>query len=400
VTLFSNILLASMFPAPIVGKGFGAPLIYLVCGLGMVVIVGLLGLMVFWGLRQPLRQREQARLLLDIMETALARGEPVERALTLLSVNGECSMGRGLHRLAFHIENGMKLVPALEKVPSLLPDRVMAMLRVGEELGDIRKVLPACRLALKDAVCQSQASVNYQMVFAVMAHPAIVLGASVAGSKVLEVFMEIYRGNGLEMPSKVLLGMQWMPVIATMQVLAVLVVYFFGTSFIGGTGMSGWLDRHFPRMFDAVGSWFPWRRLRVQRDFVTLLGLLLDAGVREERALALAGEGTASPGFERRVRRAGELLRAGTKLPEVVRTLDSKDELGWRLENAFHGRRPGGFFAALNGWRESLDARAFQKQQAGAQCLSTVLLFMNALLVAACAAGVFEVVTKMSILPH
>jgi len=45
--------------------------------------------------------------------------------------------------VAAYIEGGASLGEALEKVPRFLPPQINAILRAGEKIGDLKKVLPA-----------------------------------------------------------------------------------------------------------------------------------------------------------------------------------------------------------------------------------------------------------------
>jgi hypothetical protein len=96
----------------------------------------------------------------------------------------------------------------------------------------------------------------------------------------------------------------------------------------------------------------------------------------------------------RRAGKAAERLRQGAKLTEAVQLLDDTGEFRWRLLNGAHGTR--GFFSALKGWQASLDAKAFQLEQAAAQALSTSLVLINAGTVALVAAGVFQFISHLS----
>jgi type II secretory pathway component PulF len=131
----------------------------------------------------------------------------------------------------------------------------------------------------------------------------------------------------------------------------------------------------------------------MQRDFSTLLAVLLDAGVPEAAALTLAADGTANSVFRRRAARAVEGLRQGLKLPDAVHLMDDTGEFRWRLRNAVAA--PGGFFRALAGWHESLDARAFQQEQAAAHVISTSLVLWNGLFVGVILVAVFKVLTSL-----
>jgi hypothetical protein len=128
-----------------------------------------------------------------------------------------------------------------------------------------------------------------------------------------------------------------------------------------------------------------------------MLALLLDAGVPEEKALRLAAVSTANGVFIRRAEKAAEALRDGAALTQAVQLLDDTGEFRWRLLNGAHGAR--GFFAALEGWQASLDARAFQLEQAAAQSISTSLILLNAVTVALIAAAVFQFISRLSSAP-
>ena len=87
-------------------------------------------------------------------------------------------------------------------------------------------------------------------------------------------------------------------------------------------------------------------------------------------------------------------MPAGLKLPRALRRMDGGDELEWRMENAATGSK-GGFTAALAGWEEALDARAFQQEQVTAQLFTTGLVLFNGVLVALLTAGVFQMLTRL-----
>jgi type II secretory pathway component PulF len=131
----------------------------------------------------------------------------------------------------------------------------------------------------------------------------------------------------------------------------------------------------------------PWKRKRIQRDFSAMLAALLDAGVPEEKALQLAGDSTANRVFERRTKAAAAELRSGAPLTEALKRLDGSGQFQWRLANALHGRC--GFLAALNGWLDALDAKAFQQEQAAAHTITTGLVLFNGLIVGTLIVGIF-----------
>jgi type II secretory pathway component PulF len=131
----------------------------------------------------------------------------------------------------------------------------------------------------------------------------------------------------------------------------------------------------------------PWRRKRLQRDFSTMLAILLDSGVPEPEAVALAADCTANKVFRQRAACAVDDLKRGLKLTRAVQGMDDSGEFGWRLTNAFHGG--GGFLQALAGWHESLDAKAFQEEQAAAHGITSALVLWSGVFVAAVVISVF-----------
>ena len=51
---------------------------------------------------------------------------------------------------------------------------------------------------------------------------------------------------------------------------------------------------------------------------------------------------------------------------------------------------PNRFLTALSGWLESLDAKAFQQEQAAAHVITTALVLVNGLFVGLLTAGTFQ----------
>jgi hypothetical protein len=102
----------------------------------------------------------------------------------------------------------------------------------------------------------------------------------------------------------------------------------------------------------------------------------------------LAAKSTGNHIFLRRTENAEEALRQGATLTEAVARLDDTGEFKWRLENAAHAGT--GFERALSGWHDSLEAKAFQQEQAAAQVVATLLVILNGLLVALVAIGFFQ----------
>jgi hypothetical protein len=101
--------------------------------------------------------------------------------------------------------------------------------------------------------------------------------------------------------------------------------------------------------------------------------------VPESDAVRLAADCAANRAFIRHAETVITNLQQGQRLTEAVQALDDDGEFRWRLTNAVHAQD--GFLRALTGWCESLDARAFQQEQAAALTLASALVVLNGLFV-------------------
>ena len=356
------------------------------------LILGL-ALLVFYVISLPLRRQERDRFLLDVIESALAQGEQVERYIISLAQTRDRSPGIQFHLLAALLESGCSFVDALEKTPRLFPPQLLAMLKVGESIGDLKKVLPACRKLLRDGISQSRAAINYQVVFAFVLNPMVLLTVPFLAVKIMPVFGEIFGGFKMTFPSLATTAIKLSPYIFAGQMLIVLALYFFAILFLGGPRLSSWLQAGVFPLGDWIVLRLPWRRKRLQRDFSAMLALLLDAEVPEERAVLFAAASTANRVFVKRAEKIAAHLRAGVKLTEAIQILDDTGEFRWRLENAAHFSS--NFFRALKGWHESLDAKAFQLEQSAAQTITTALVLVNAFSVCLVSVAIFQCLAEM-----
>lgn len=340
----------------------------------------------------PLRRRERARLFLDLLEMGINDGHSPERAIIRAAQSNDPTLGARFHLLAAHLEGGLRLDEALRRVPRLLPPPVVAMLGVGAELGDLRRVLPACRQTFHDAISQTRGALNYLAILTFVVLPAVPVITIMLSVFVIPKFEMLAKemGRGLPPHSQWVFdlhnGFVWV------QIAVMLAFQFLMLCYIAGPRLRRWFGG-LSFLIDRVQWSLPWRRQRMQRDFATMLSLLLDTGLPEERAVFLAAQATNSVLFIERARLAAAEISAGTKLTEAVRALDDSGEFHWRLTNAVHG--PGGFGVALRGWFQSLDAKAFQQEQAAAQTLTTALVLWNGLVIGVFVTGMFHVLTNL-----
>lgn len=391
----NGVKLFTIMAAAIPADGAGGQILY---GWILPVFIPLIAvvLLLYYINSRPLRRQEGARFLLDLIESALQQGQSVEHHILSLAQSRDASPGVGFHLLAAYLEKGYTLIPALEKVPGLLPPQVLAMLKVGDSLGDFRRVLPACRHLLHDGTSQTRALINYQVAFGLIVNPLMLFLLPVMAFKILPVFQDIgaqLRTGGLH--NKLL---PLFPYLMAGQIVLVLGCFICAIFLLGGTRFASWLEEGvlpLSLFADWIFLHVPWRRKRLQRDFSAMLGLLLDAGIPEEQILTMAAASTANRVFMRHAENAVKRLRQGTKFALAVQSLDDTGEFGWRLANGAHGSR--GFFSALQGWHASLNAKAYQQEQAAGQIISTSLVLINAVTVVVIAMGIYQFIGFLSV---
>jgi type II secretory pathway component PulF len=256
------------------------------------------------------------------------------------------------------------------------------MFAVGQKIGDLGKILPACRQHLKDAQSQVRSAINYLFILAFVITPASAFIFTVLTIKVFPSVLSIAVGLGAPEPTSIRFLQDYRVAIFLTQMGLVVILWFVAILYALGPRTASSLP-----LIDSIYYRLPWRRKRMQRDFSAILAVLLDSHVPEPEALRLAAECTASASFEKHARRAGERLKQGMKLTEAVEAVDDSGEFRWRLTNATHAH--GGFLSALNGWHEALDAKAFQQEQAAAHGVTTGLVLLNGLFVGAVVVSVF-----------
>ncbi len=379
-------------PLQAIGMAVLAFVLYLL--LGLLPSCGAVYLIYFL-LTLPMRRNERARTFLDLLELGLKEGRTPEATVTSIAGTRDRSLGVRLHLLVAHLEQGLRLSQALEKVPRLLPPQVCAMLKTGERLGDIRKVLPACRLLLRDSVSEVRGALNYLILLVFAIAPAMLVVPFCIRVYVLPKFQEVFAGmlEGELLPAFTRLVFGESTILMAVQLGIVGVIWLAALAYLGGPRLHGWIHRLVPGAQDWLLGRLPWRRKRLQRDFSAMLAVLLDAEVPEAEAVSLAAQATANLAIIHRARKVCTLLQQGTKLPEALRALDNSRELHWRLSNAL--RRGAGFVRALTGWHEALDARAFQLEQSAAQFATAVLVLLNGLIVASIMIAVFLAIVTL-----
>jgi type II secretory pathway component PulF len=337
----------------------------------------------------PMRRAERARLFLRLLESALKRGQPVEEMIVSIAQSRDRTLGARFHLLAAHIESGLRFGAALEKVPRFLPSQIHAMFRAGEKLGDLGRVLPACREILRDHPSTVRSAMHYMILVVFIFSPGFVFVTMITMVFVVPRFKEVAAGMDAKLWPLSLFVFNNSYALVAIEMLIFILLVFTVLLHIGGPRFAHWFQfRGFP-FVDWIAWKVAWKRKRLQRTFSAMLTVLLDGGVPEAEAVRLAGDCTCNEICRCRAQHVIAAMVQGTKLDDAVRAFDNSGEFRWRLANAKHGR--GGFLSALRGWHESLDAKAFQQEEATAHFLTSGLVILNGLLVALVVTAMFGV---------
>jgi len=354
---------------------------------------GAFSVLIHYLLSLPMRRRDRALFFLDLVETVLQRGQPVEQAILAAAENRDRAIGVSFYMVAAHIEGGARLGEALEKVPRFLPPQITAILRAGEKLGDLKRVLPACREVLRVAPDTVRSTMHYMMAILLLFAPVACWIICLLSVLVIPKFKEVAAGSSAPLwplTRFVFENTFWLvafEVVVFLALLSVAVIY------IGGPGLVRWFQFRSVPIVDWITWRVPWKQKKLQRTFSAMLAVLLDGGVPEAEAVRLAGDSTANEICRRRARRVIAALEKGIKLDDAVRVFDDSGEFHWRLTNATHAH--GGFLNALRGWHESLDAKAFQQEEAATHAVASGLVIMNGVVVGLIATAMFGILIAM-----
>jgi type II secretory pathway component PulF len=348
---------------------------------------GVASVVLHYLLSLPMRRRDRALFFLDLMETVIDRGQPVEHAILSAAENHDRAIGVRFYMVATHIECGARLGEALERVPSFLPSQVTAMIQAGEKLGDLKKVLPACREVLRVAPDTVRTTMHYMVAILLLFAPIAVWLISLLTLFVIPKFKDVGAGFGIPPWPLALFVFKIAPYLVAFEIVLFFVLLAVAAIYIGGPGFVRWFQFRSVPVVDWLIWSIPWKRKQHLRAFSAMLAVLLDGGVPEAEAVRLAGEATANEICRRRAQRVIAALQSGVPLAEAVRSFDDTGELHWRLSNAIHAH--GGFLSALQGWHAALDAKAFQQEETATHTLASGLVILNGVVVGLIAISLF-----------
>ncbi len=299
--------------------------------------------------------------------------------------------GKQEHLLVTRLRE-LELVEALRRVPGLIEPRIVSLLAVGRELGDFKKIMPACRSVLGEATDKARTAQNHFVIIALLVMPFSLVVLPMLAIYIVPKFKSIMADMSDETNVQIWPVFDWLAEnIALMGVvhgLVLLVLWMFVLAYLAGSRLKIFFAQFMPKASARLELALPWRRKRVQRDFSVCLSLLLDAGLPEPRALELSAESTGNQIIQNRATTACNDLAKGVPLPEALKRIDDTGEFQWRLTTA--SRAGQGFLISLRAWHDALDARAAQQEQAAAQMATTGLVFYNGTIVGLLMFGVFQ----------
>jgi type II secretory pathway component PulF len=348
---------------------------------------GVFSVVLHFLLSLPMRRRDRALFFLDLLETVVNRGQPVEQAILSAAENHDRAIGVRFFMVAAHIEGGARLGEALEKVPGFLPPQVNAMIRAGEKLGDLKKILPACREVLRMAPDTVRTTMHYMVAILLLFAPVSIWLIWLLMIFVVPRFKDVAAGSGVTVWPLANFVFHIAPELMLFEAVLFVALMTLAAFYIGGPGLVRWFQYRRVPVVDWITWRVPWKQKKLLRAFSAMLAVLLDGGVPEAGAVRLAGEATANEICRRRAQRVIAALAKGMKLEDAVREFDDTGEFHWRLTNATHAH--GGFLGALRGWHAALDAKAFQQEETATHALTSGLVILNGVVVGLVAIGMF-----------
>src|ERR1039457_4278460 len=233
----------------------------------------------------PMRRRDRALFFLDLIETVVKRGQPVEQAILSAAENHDRAIGVRFFMVAAHIENGARLGEALEKEPRFLPPQINAMLRAGEKLGDLKKFLPACREVLRVAPDTVRTTMHYMVAILLLFAPVACWLIILLSVFVIPEFKALAAGMNYQVWPLTVFVFEHTSWLVEFEMAIFALLMFVAVIYIGGPGFVRWFQFRSVPVVDWVAWHIPWKRKKLLRAFSAMLAVLLDGGVPEAVAV-------------------------------------------------------------------------------------------------------------------
>jgi type II secretory pathway component PulF len=344
----------------------------------------------------PARRNERARLFLDLLETALRGGKSIERTIVEISDTHDRIVSVHFHLLAAHIEEGARLEHALVLTPRFLPGSVAEVIKIGARENTLEKLLPAARAMLTDVNSRMRGAMHYVIAFLVVVIPAMSFFLPMLSIFIWPKIKQILEDFEAPPPKFTMMVFENAANGAIVHIIFIgilTILFLMALAYVFGPRLAKPARFIFGSLPDRLAMMLPWRRYRAHRDFTAALAILLDANVQETHAIRLAAQATANDLFIQRADLVIVKLESGVPLPEALKKIEPNKEFQWRWTSALRAGKD--FFAVLRGWHESLETRAFQREQAAAHLITSSIVLMNGVLVGTIASAVFLIITSL-----
>ena len=218
------------------------PVLVVLLGVAILAFLGGVLFSIHLLLTAPMRRAERAHLFLEIIEVALDRGQPVEEGLIYLSQRRGKVLSGQFAPLATALQRGQRLADAIAAVPRLLPPQITAMLKAGQKIGDLRKVLPACKHVLKDAVSHTRGATNYVVALAFVVTPALLSLFALILVKVLPSLHAIKEGMGVPSGAQLTFLSEYGLAMAVTLCVPVILLWFVAFLYVAGPRAVEWFS--------------------------------------------------------------------------------------------------------------------------------------------------------------
>lgn len=222
----------------------------------------------FFRYRLAMRQNS----LLWVLTIATEQGRPLGPMLLALAEDEQAYHWKArLNELVNHLNGGMSLPDALERVPGLLPPNVVLAIRVGAETGALAEML---REVSKDFSLRHEDDLDSQWTITVAYLVGLFLALTAVVSFlmyfIIPKFKKIFEDFGTELPQLT----QWVIKVSDE------VVRWSPLIVVGGLALTGWVEWRSRRGTpSAVFRWLFYSHARGQAPVVLrILGVVIQAG--------------------------------------------------------------------------------------------------------------------------
>ena len=352
---------------------------------GLLSLVGI-GFVAYLILSGPFRRIDCANLVVQLNELAAASGQTPEELFQQLGP-GEVRSGpyaRKFAHLNRLMRDGNGFVESLRRFHSLLPGEIFGTMELARNERGAALLAKLCRAHLEDGVSRAQQSFKlFASSLLFLIPTSLMIGVGIFGFILpkLKYVLADYMYEGIPALSEFFMRVYESGVLVVLPVMLILFFIVLTVSHLFGLSVSHNTGLHMNQLFSSVGWLVPWRRNRVKRNFIWILGELLDNGATEASAIRTAAATTKNSVIQSRAALALRDLEKGATLAVALRRFDRRADLAWRVENAAHGSTR--FRETLEGWTSHLSALAYRQQQSAFYFFFTTITLLNGLCVLA-----------------